>query len=336
MSRAGISYADVVQAIVGLQQQGDNPTIQRIRDWLGTGSFTTISEHLKIWRQQQRQATPLQQAGQALPPGLLEVAQQLWQQACSEADNKLQELQQAATKEVEQAEAAQRTAEHAAQLVAQKNQLLEQKNTSLQAELQDLAAQVGHLTSSLEQSQASLEALRLASEQQINKLQSTLQQQQHEWEQRLSEQQQEAKINLEQEQQRNEANQLRWLHEVDLARQQAQQYKAAQQEAKQEAASIEQQLEAEKIQHLQLAHKLDHLKEQLQEAATKNINLEHKLESKLAEQAASWLDKIHASAQAFSADILAKNQELLELQAALRQLQPVTINQRPAPLILTV
>ena len=44
MARNGIQYSDVQQAIDTLLSRGDTPSVQRIRDVLGTGSFTTISE----------------------------------------------------------------------------------------------------------------------------------------------------------------------------------------------------------------------------------------------------------------------------------------------------
>ena len=43
MARSGIQYSDVQQAIDTLFERGDSPSVQRIREVLGTGSFTTIS-----------------------------------------------------------------------------------------------------------------------------------------------------------------------------------------------------------------------------------------------------------------------------------------------------
>jgi hypothetical protein len=52
MARTGISFEDVRDAAESLLGRGLNPTIQRVRELLGTGSNTTISEHLKSWQQQ--------------------------------------------------------------------------------------------------------------------------------------------------------------------------------------------------------------------------------------------------------------------------------------------
>ena len=50
MARNGIQYSDVQQAIDALLARGDTPSVQRIRDVLGTGSFTTISDHFRLWQ----------------------------------------------------------------------------------------------------------------------------------------------------------------------------------------------------------------------------------------------------------------------------------------------
>lgn len=54
MPRPGLTYDDVAQAANTLNQQGTNPTIQNIRESLGTGSPITISKHLKTWKEAQK------------------------------------------------------------------------------------------------------------------------------------------------------------------------------------------------------------------------------------------------------------------------------------------
>lgn len=53
MGRSGISYLDVAQAAHELQEKGLNPTVDRVREVLGTGSKSTIVPHLKHWKSQQ-------------------------------------------------------------------------------------------------------------------------------------------------------------------------------------------------------------------------------------------------------------------------------------------
>ena len=50
MARPGISYEQVATVADALVGQGEKPSIQRIRERLGTGSPNTIHRHLKTWR----------------------------------------------------------------------------------------------------------------------------------------------------------------------------------------------------------------------------------------------------------------------------------------------
>nr|WP_053070645.1 DNA-binding protein [Halomonas sp. PR-M31] len=50
MARSGVRYEDVQKAIHQLLQRGETPGVQKIREVLGTGSFTTLSEHLRQWK----------------------------------------------------------------------------------------------------------------------------------------------------------------------------------------------------------------------------------------------------------------------------------------------
>ncbi|MFZ9036289.1 MAG: DNA-binding protein [Francisellaceae bacterium] len=50
MARPGLSYEDVVAAIEKLLDNREKPSINRIREVIGSGSPTTISRYLKEWR----------------------------------------------------------------------------------------------------------------------------------------------------------------------------------------------------------------------------------------------------------------------------------------------
>src|SRR3990172_5325162 len=50
MARGGITFIDVDKAARYLQGQGRNPTVDAIREHLGTGSRTTLAEHLRQWK----------------------------------------------------------------------------------------------------------------------------------------------------------------------------------------------------------------------------------------------------------------------------------------------
>lgn len=51
MSRPGVTYEDVEKAAnFILSEYKKVPTIKEVRDYMGGGSFTTISRHLAAWR----------------------------------------------------------------------------------------------------------------------------------------------------------------------------------------------------------------------------------------------------------------------------------------------
>ena len=50
MGRPGITYEEVAQTAELLAKKGINPTITQVRDKLGTGSRSTIHQHLTEWR----------------------------------------------------------------------------------------------------------------------------------------------------------------------------------------------------------------------------------------------------------------------------------------------
>jgi len=86
MGRIGITYLDVAQAATTIMQQGQQPTIDRIRERLGTGSKTTIAAHLKQWKYDNEGEIVLTRT--SLPPELLSMVQSLWDgmKNSSEAD----------------------------------------------------------------------------------------------------------------------------------------------------------------------------------------------------------------------------------------------------------
>lgn len=72
MARSGVTFNEVDEAARYLQGLGRNPTVDAIRERLGTGSRTTILEHLKRWKS-------LQADGEGrLPQPLLSLVTGLW------------------------------------------------------------------------------------------------------------------------------------------------------------------------------------------------------------------------------------------------------------------
>lgn len=87
MARIGITYLDVGKAALQLQGQGKLPTVDRVRDLLGTGSKTTITEHLKRWKAEQAD-------GQGkLPQELAALVTGLWERLQAQAEQRVGDLQ---------------------------------------------------------------------------------------------------------------------------------------------------------------------------------------------------------------------------------------------------
>lgn len=105
MARGGVTFTEVDEAARYLQGLGRNPTVDAIREHLGTGSRTTLAEHLKRWKS-------LQADGEGrLPQPLLAVVTGLWDSLQSLAAQHVQENQSIAHLEVTALQAQLQTAQ---------------------------------------------------------------------------------------------------------------------------------------------------------------------------------------------------------------------------------
>ena len=109
MARSGIRYEEVQDAAETLLGRGLNPTIQRVRELLGTGSNTTISEHLKSW-QQQLAAAPKTVLPPTIPEAVADALDAFWKIAVQYAEAAFEEQRAIATQAVAAAEQARDTA----------------------------------------------------------------------------------------------------------------------------------------------------------------------------------------------------------------------------------
>lgn len=87
MSRTGINYQDVANAAAMLLGANQNPTVDGVREILGTGSKSTIARHLKDWKNNNDNNA----VANGLPAELVELVTGLWQRLESMADKKIQE-----------------------------------------------------------------------------------------------------------------------------------------------------------------------------------------------------------------------------------------------------
>lgn len=87
MGRLGITIEDVENAVIQLQGQGKSPTVDNVRELLGTGSKSTIIQHLKLLR------SKLQESQGKLPPELLSLVTGLWERLNNLTDQRVIENQ---------------------------------------------------------------------------------------------------------------------------------------------------------------------------------------------------------------------------------------------------
>lgn len=105
MARPGLSYEDVKKTAAVLVEQGMDPSIQRIRAVLGTGSNSTIADYLKRWRQELETA-PRAALPPAIPEGVMAAVEAFWQVAVDYADRLYQTQRDQADQAVAAAEQA--------------------------------------------------------------------------------------------------------------------------------------------------------------------------------------------------------------------------------------
>lgn len=221
MARSGIQYSDVQQAIDHLLARGDSPSVQRIREVLGTGSFTTISEHFRHWRTERAQNRDVPPP-KDIPEAIVSLATEMWQQAQDVANEGLTHYREEADRSVDDARAQAEEAEQRAANAEQRESAIakhlrhtETRLETLSGELAESAAQCKHWKEEAERhavQQKAAQTQRSALEQQLKEQQresqAALEHQRHAWEEKLT-----------QEQQRNEATEGKLMALLDSVRQ---------------------------------------------------------------------------------------------------------------------
>lgn len=102
MTRLGISFEDVTEAAENILAQGENPTIEKIRRELGTGSNSTIAKYLNEWRANRLIATTDTLPAPNLPPDSVHAAvNQVWEKLRDESETKIKTIQEQVKNEVE-------------------------------------------------------------------------------------------------------------------------------------------------------------------------------------------------------------------------------------------
>lgn len=95
MGRPGITYQDVSTAAHHLVGQGKNPTIERIRAHLKTGSSSTITPFLRTWKSKQGETHQLA-VKENLPEELVALLKGLWERLIEQAQTQVVMIEQKA------------------------------------------------------------------------------------------------------------------------------------------------------------------------------------------------------------------------------------------------
>ncbi|WP_444922161.1 DNA-binding protein [Microbulbifer sp. CnH-101-G] len=90
MARTGVTYLDIVQAAKAIKARGEEPTVDRVRAQLGTGSKSTIAPLLKRWRSESASDTDVN----GLPKDLVDALKELHQRIQGAANQQIEEVQQ--------------------------------------------------------------------------------------------------------------------------------------------------------------------------------------------------------------------------------------------------
>lgn len=224
MARSGVTYHDVQRAIDELLARGESPSVQKVRERLGTGSFTTISDHLREWRQRRAQNRDVPPP-RGMPAALQELAEGLWHQAQESAKESLAHYREEADRRVEEAREKADEARRIAEDAQQREAALAQHLAGTEQRLESLSAELARRQAELETREQN--ETRLTSR--LAELESLLARHREE-SQRLAEEHRQAleaaeashRERLTREEQRHESAESRLMALLDQARQERQ------------------------------------------------------------------------------------------------------------------
>lgn len=227
MARSGILYEEVKDAAETLLGRGLHPTIQRVRELLGTGSNTTISEHLKRWQREMAE-TPKAILPPNIPDVVMTALDPFWKIAVKQAEAAFEEQRKLALQTVAEAErvrdmavAEQRQAQAETHKLRQELEAAQSSNHDLAERLlveqERRAAAETAIQAAEQRVQAATETvaqIRAETEARIAQLETALRQSCVDKEQQLAQAQQ----RFDDERERGEANEARLMQLLDRDR----------------------------------------------------------------------------------------------------------------------
>ncbi len=96
MSRPEIAYQEAAGAAIQLQGKDEYPTVDRVREILGTGSKSTIARYLKDWKSKTGHIL----GSDGIPHELISIIKGLWERLQSESDKQIAQHQQEAEQKI--------------------------------------------------------------------------------------------------------------------------------------------------------------------------------------------------------------------------------------------
>jgi chromosome segregation ATPase len=137
MARAGVNYIHVVKAAEAIKERGLEPTVDRVREQLGTGSKSTIAPLLKQWKAQNTVASDVS----GLPSDLVEIVRSLYERIQQDAELKIEEISSSLNQTVSHLQQQLLTAQQHNLLLDEQNNALVLLNQTTIDELEILRAQ---------------------------------------------------------------------------------------------------------------------------------------------------------------------------------------------------
>lgn len=159
MSRPGVTYDDVSKVATALLGQGAHPSIQKIRAKLGTGSNTTIAQHLKAWQETFKEGKRMV-LPETVPEELMSPLDTFWQTAMARAESNYQKFKKALQEKNEEAERAKSNALLQLEEKTQESQHLESRLKEAQDEITALTTSLQHLEGEHKASQDHVESIK--------------------------------------------------------------------------------------------------------------------------------------------------------------------------------
>lgn len=160
MSRLGITFEEVAEAASHVQNNGQIPTIDKIRNYLGgTGSNTTISKYLSMWRTQSASAPYQRDNRQDTPDIVKSAVDKVWQEIKDQADAEVAAVKEQAKEQIEAAENKAVIAANALSEFQDKNQLLTNEFNALLADKELLVLDMKALRNEHQQLQDKYQSL---------------------------------------------------------------------------------------------------------------------------------------------------------------------------------